>query len=162
MDHRRPRGGRSGTTVHPPLTVSEYIIRNLLDAERFEAIRRRRTIRANSPRRAIPQEERANAGRSRWRHAPNRTLALPGWDLMYVHLTGEKQDHAKFLQVFGPYHRPEYMVPHVRLVAFLRPFEHLYCIADRSQWGEDFAKETRLRGRRVDSFFYIWHNTESF
>lgn len=123
MHQRRSRDGRGVSAVHPRLTVMEYTDRDLLDSERFQAIPRRRPVRNISLRRAIPQENRADAWRSRWCHAPKRTLALPDFDLMHVHGTGKEQCHAKILQLFGSCHRSEDAVPHVPLVRFPRPLD---------------------------------------
>ena len=41
-------------------------------------------------------------------------------------------------------------------------FDSWYSVTDRSRWGEDSARESRLRWRRLDDVFHMWHSTELF
>lgn len=54
INHRLLRGGLNVSTVHPPLTVPEYINCNLFDSERFKGIPQKRLIRTKAPCGAIP------------------------------------------------------------------------------------------------------------
>ena len=66
------------------------------------------------------------------------------------------------LNLFGRYSCYGVIVADVRLVAFPLPFDSWYSVVDRAQWGEDSAPESRLRWRRVDDFFHMWHSTAFF
>ena len=66
------------------------------------------------------------------------------------------------LNLLGRYSCYDGIVPDARLVAFPRHFDSWYSVADRAWWGEDSARESRLRWRRVDDFFHMWHSTELF
>ena len=162
MDHRLSRGGRNPGRARPPMTVDEYIRTRTPDAARFEAIPKKRGIRTPSPRGRVRQENRPTAWNTRWLHTPHRAPALPGSDLLFVRCAGEEQYQARLLSLFGRYCTVADPQPGVRLVAFPRPFDRWYSIADRVRWGDNSAKESRLRWRRVDNFFHMWHTTEFF
>ena len=162
MDHRRRRSRRRAAGRKPPITVDEYVRRNLLDAARFAAVPMVRAIKTPSGRGAVSQENRAGPWKSRWRHVPCRTPAAAGSDLLYVRCEGEAKYHVTLLNLFGRYSCYDGIVPDVRLVALPRPFDSWYSVADRARWGEDSARESRLRCRRVDDFFHMWHSTVFF
>ena len=162
MDHRRRRSRRRARGRKPPMTVDEYIRRNLLDSARFRAIPADHAILTPSDRGAVAQHDRESAWQARWRHVPCRTPASSGCDLFFVRCEGEEVYHAALLNLFGRYCRYERVAPNANLVAFPRPFDTWYSIADRARWGEDSARESRLRWRRVDNFFHMWHSTEFF
>ena len=66
------------------------------------------------------------------------------------------------LNLFGQYSCYDGIVPDVRLVVFPRPFDSWCSVADRTRRGEDSVRESRLRWRRVDDLFHMWHSTEFF
>ena len=58
---------------------------------------------------------------------------------------GEDHYHAQLFELFERLSGDVDPDPHVRLVAFPRPFDRWYSVADRVGWGENSAKESRLR-----------------
>ena len=119
-----------------------------------------RAIKTPSGHGAVAQENRAGAWKARWRHVPCRTPATTGSDLLYVRFEGEEKFHVTFLNLFGRYRHNEGIAPDVRFVAFPRTFDSCYSVENRGRWGGDSARESRLRWRRVDDFFHMWHSTE--
>ena len=82
--------------------------------------------------------------------------------MFYVRCEGEEKYHVSLLNLFGRYRHYEDIALDVCLVAFSNPFDSWYSVANRARWGEDAARESRLRWRRVDDFFYMCHITEIF
>ena len=75
---------------------------------------------------------------------------------------GEEKYHVALLNLFGRHSCYDGIVPDVRLVAFLQPFASWYSVSDRVRWSGDSGRESRLRWRRVDNSFHMWHSTEFF
>lgn len=50
--------------------------------------------------------------------------------------------------------------PSTDLVALDQLFDEMYSISDRFGWRENAARESRLRLRSNDQYFYFWHCTE--
>ena len=111
---------------------------------------------------AVAQGHLAGAYKSRWRHVPCGTPSAAGSDLLYVPCQGEAKYHVRLLNLFGRYNSYDSIVPNARSVAFPQPFDSWYSFADRARWGKDLERESRLRWRRVDAFFHMWHSTEFF
>lgn len=84
MDHRASQGAQNPTRGQQPITVEAYVGKDYPDTARFKAIPRRWGIRAPSPGDRIRQENCSTAWRTRWVHAPHRSLAVTGLDLFYV------------------------------------------------------------------------------
>ena len=162
MDYRRRRSHQRAPGRKPPVTVDEYVRRNLLDAARFVAVPMVRAIKTPSGSGAVAQENRAGAWQSRWRHIPCRTPAAAGSDLLYVWCEGGAKYHVTLLNLFGRYSRYDGIELDVRLVDFPRPFHIWYSVVDRARWGEDWACEGWLRRNGVDDFFHMWHSTTFF
>lgn len=133
-----------------------------LDAARFDAIPIRKAITVRAGGTNIRQSNRAEAWIERWRHTPFRAFTEPGCDMLYVRCQGEEVYHRRLLVLFGRFGNWPAVRPHADLIAFPRPCSEWYSIADRRRWGEDSARESRLRWRTSDHFFHLWHCTEFF
>lgn len=114
------------------MMVDEYVRRNLFDSALFRAIPADHYILMPSERSAVAQQDCAAAWKARWRYVPCRTPAVSGCDLFYVRCDGEDEYHASLLILFGLYCCYASFTSDVRLVAFLRPFDSSYSIADRA------------------------------
>lgn len=97
-------------------------------------------IRTSSPRGAIPKENLEGAWTSLWCDVPNRTLALRGCEVMYVHVSGEGQECDKLLQPLDHYQRPEDTVPFVRLVEFSAPVRPMVLYFQKLSIGRRFRQ----------------------
>lgn len=65
--------------------------------------------------------------------------------MLHVRCVVEERYHVTLLNVVCWYRHYEGIAPDVRLVAILRPFDSWYSVANRARWGEDMARESRLR-----------------
>ena len=162
LGHRVSRSGRNPSQGHPPITVDAYVGTSFPDTARFGAIPRRRGIRTLSPHGRFREESRPAAWRTRWLHAAHRAIADSRSDLLYIRCAGEDHYHARLFELFEKFGGEVNPEPHVRLVAFPRPFARWYSVADRVRWGKNSAKENQLRWRRTDAFFDMRHTTEFF
>ena len=160
LDYRVSRGGRNLSQDQPQITVDAFVGTSFPNNARFGAISRRRGIRTFSPHGRVRQENRPAAWRTCWPHAPLRAIADSRSDLLYIRFAGEDRYHARLFELFerfGGGSRPRAPHPSGGLP---RPFDRWYSVADRVQWGENSAKESRLWWSRTDAFFHMWHTME--
>lgn len=127
------------------MTVDPYVGTALPDAARSEAILRERGIRVLAPHGRVHQENLPVAWRTRWLYAPHWEIADFRSDLLEIRCTGEDQYHARLFELFEKLGGDVDPKPHVELVAFPRPFDRWYSVADGVRWGENSAKESRLQ-----------------
>ena len=63
-------------------------------------------------------------------------------DLLYIRCAGAEHYHARLFGLFERFGENVNTRPQVQLVAFPRPFDRCYSVADRVWWGENYAKES--------------------
>ena len=147
LDHRASRGGGNPSQGQPPMTVDAYIGTDFPESAQFRAIPRRRGIRTPSPRGRIRPKHTLAAWRTRRLNAPHGAIAESRSDLLYIRCAREEQYCAQLFRLFERVGGDVNPRPHAQLVAFPRPFDPWYSVADRVRWDENSAKEGRLRWR---------------